>query len=263
MIDILNSTTVYIEAYYNNECICPAATGFFYEWNSKKFLITNWHVVTGRHFETKKTLHNMAAVPNKICGSFLAANPHNNKELKLAHIDLPLYGVDETPIWFVHPKHNSNVDIVAIPLHVKQPPDIYNAIQCVNNLNSREEINFSIGAEVFILGFTKGISKCHLPVWKKASVATEPSLPYYEKRSSFLVDTATREGMSGAPVLIHASTVCTKYGPWTAIQGKFTKFLGIYSGRLGDKEVEAQLGIVWQETLIREVIEGQYKQPQQ
>ena len=54
---------------------------------------------------------------------------------------------------------------------------------------------------MFVLGYPKGISGGRgFPIWKRASIATEPDIQH-DGLPKLLVDTATREGMSGAPVV--------------------------------------------------------------
>jgi len=38
--------------------------------------------------------------------------------------------------------------------------------------------------------------------------------------------------------------------------GRIRDFIGVYSGRIGDSELKAQLGIVWKCAVIHEIIEG-------
>jgi hypothetical protein len=75
-----------------------------------------------------------------------------------------------------------------------------------------------------------------------------------------LVDTATLPGISGAITIVRkvlngpfrkkdGSEVATLYATRDLI-------LGVYSGRLGKNEIEAQLGIVWKRRLIDEVMKG-------
>ena len=39
--------------------------------------------------------------------------------------------------------------------------------------------------------------------------------------------------------------------------GRIRGFLGVYSGRIGNDELQAQLGIVWKKKVIEEIITGQ------
>lgn len=58
-----------------------------------------------------------------------------------------------------------------------------------------------VATDVFVLGYPKGISGGgEFPIWKRASIATEPDIQL-GTLPKMLVDTATREGMLGAPVI--------------------------------------------------------------
>ena len=96
----------------------------------------------------------------------------------------------------------------------------------------------------------------HFPIWKRGSIATEPDIDL-DGLPKLFVDTASREGMSGAPVFAQYT------GFWTpedkselkdSVFGTGRRFLGIYSGRVGDDPFQAQLGIVWKPTAIEEII---------
>jgi hypothetical protein len=79
-----------------------------------------------------------------------------------------------------------------------------------------------------------------------------------------LIDTATRRGMSGSPVVARRSGIihprgenlgATGISPNTII-GQADTFLGVYSGRLGNDEMGIQVGIVWKASVIEEIISG-------
>jgi hypothetical protein len=114
-----------------------------------------------------------------------------------------------------------------------------------------------IGMDAFILGFPKGIAHQQLlPIWKRGSIATEPEIPREDDLPVFLVDTATREGMSGAPVLLRSFSGYGKADGSSVLgTGPFTRFIGIYSGRFGaDDELAVQLGRVWHRSVIDELL---------
>lgn len=73
-----------------------------------------------------------------------------------------------------------------------------------------------------------------------------------------IVDTATRRGMSGSPVILRSwGQYQQNAGPAILSGGAHSSFVGIYSGRLGSTDkLDAQLGIVWPRFLIDEVIAG-------
>jgi hypothetical protein len=62
--------------------------------------------------------------------------------------------------------------------------------------------------------------------------------------------------MSGSPVVRRQyGQYQTEDGEFVVIIGAATKFLGVYSGRIGaDDELKAQLGMVWKASVIEEIV---------
>lgn len=155
------------------------------------------------------------------------------------------------PGWFIHPNHKENVDVIA--LEFLMPNDV----ECVA-INDEElkfkEFNPVVADDAFILGFPLANKQMGLfPVWKRASIASEPEYDY-DNKPIILVDSASRPCMSGSPVILRRNGVWPEPQPGI---GTRQCFLGIYSGRLpGKTELEAQLGIVWKKRLIEEIIIG-------
>jgi hypothetical protein len=175
--------------------------------------------------------------------------------IKREWLDIPL-AENGHSVWYEHPKVGSKIDIGALPLELNSK---YKAI-VVNEMPSTKMV-LRVSHDVFVLGYPLGMTNLHgLPVWKRATVASEPG----GSEQFFLVDTATRPGMSGSPV-IHRYRGFYKNDPeaqevraddWF---GEADQFIGVYSGRLGASQLEAQLGIVWKPHLIDEVIDGARK----
>ena len=71
---------------------------------------------------------------------------------------------------------------------------------------------------------------------------------------------ASRPGMSGAPVIRRSWTkhmVSRAWSPWWI---PTNKFIGVYSGRVPTHHPhEAQIGLVWDGSLIEEIIAGNRK----
>jgi hypothetical protein len=115
----------------------------------------------------------------------------------------------------------------------------------------------SMGSDAFILGYPFGISLGTFPIWKRGSIATEPDLagaagnPHF-----FLLDTASRPGMSGSPVILRTvSAAAMERGNLTLSTGTNTRLIGVYSGRLPANEpLDAQLGMVWPISLAEEIV---------
>jgi len=74
-------------------------------------------------------------------------------------------------------------------------------------------------------------------------------------QQKILLDTATREGMSGSPVYLRSEGGYTNInGDLAVIPGTFTKFIGIYSGRIDNSDVKAQIGIMWHGDVIKQTL---------
>ncbi|WGR73291.1 MULTISPECIES: hypothetical protein [unclassified Bradyrhizobium] len=107
-----------------------------------------------------------------------------------------------------------------------------------------------VGAEVFILGFPPRLAlPGTLAIWKRGSVASEPLVNIAGQMPIFFVDSATRHGMSGSPVLHFGKALINSRGlPAPAPQAFVEPWLvGVYAGRRGSspEEQEMSLGRVW------------------
>jgi S1-C subfamily serine protease len=227
-----------------DDTVLSTATGFFWSHPSGPFLVTNWHVVTGKHPETGKHLSSHAGEPNRLRAY---VTPSDNLGAKRA-CDVKLHGADGRPLWLVHPDQKEGVDIAIIP--VRLPADAH--MQALNQMTAAPAKLF-VGDDVFVLGFPLG-PRDGMPIWKRASVATEPDGG--GPSDPMLIDTATRPGMSGSPVIWRgAQYFAEANNTWVHTTGNVSRFLGIYSGRVAAKDtIEAQLGLVWRASLIEEII---------
>lgn len=246
------SYTAYPIEIYRDKTILAKGTCFVYSDAGALYLVTNWHNVTGLNPVTGSSLSPTGARPNLL--SVLMPAP--SRLDKWNSIPVPLYEKDE-PLWFEHPYHREKVDVVAIPL-TKHPSDWIEPRPINQVKDLVDDMLIMAGMDVYVLGFPFGITGGGAwPIWKQASLATEPQINH-DNLPKMLVDTATRPGMSGSPV------VCKKWGWYLNANGNTcprdgtsSQFLGIYSGRIGaEDELKAQLGIVWKRSAIEEIIKG-------
>lgn len=250
--DYLSLTTRHI-ILKRNDFELAYATGFVYELDSRHFLITNWHNVTGTNPLTNLPLGKNPVYPNRI----LFWNRLKNDVKKSERVKVNLYSDHESinPLWLVHPKYKHKVDLVAIEISNPKENWEYSSISRLQFDNVRPRI----GDDLFVIGYPFDyLTQYGFPIWKRASIATEPDLDI-DDLPKVLVDTATRSGLSGSPVIYRSSGIHNMVDGVLAddsIIGTITGFLGVYSGRIGDDELKAQLGIVWKAFLIEEIIKG-------
>lgn len=236
-------------------------TGFFWRHNDDFFIITNWHNVTGLNPETMAA--NGSFVPTHFDLQFkIIKSGKNEGEVLISHRTrrVPLFDSDENPIWLEHP-NKSDVDVVALPL-AKKLTDA-GSIQCINDIDFEDSWRPDVASECFVIGYPEGLEGEHVtPIWKRASVASEPELNFGGK-PLVLIDTLGNEGLSGSPVVAQSSGIHIPNGGKAmtddSIIGSWRNFFGIYSGRIGDKDVGFQLGRVWKAKVIDEILENPIK----
>lgn len=109
----------------------------------------------------------------------------------------------------------------------------------------------------FIIGFPFGLQHHGFPIWKKASFATEPYFSELFPSDFMLVDSASRPGMSGSPVVQQEhGEVELEGGSFGRVEqaGGVCRLVGVYSGRCHTNDPnDAQLGRVWPIELVRQM----------
>lgn len=230
-------------------------------WNnqSKSYIITNWHNVTGINPNTGENIGSFC--PNQLEIRMKYSLPTGEKglsEIMGAVREIDLYGAEHEKLWLEHPR-GRNVDVVAVPITLGVPESAV-----VSYVNEQEyELSWSpdIGDDCFIIGHPEGFSgPLETPIWKRGSVASQPLLDYDDK-PVFLLDTIGNRGLSGSPVIgkgtgIYDSKPGKKLSPNT-IMGTWYNLVGIYAGRLSNSGIGSQLGRVWKRAVIDEIFESQ------
>jgi Trypsin-like peptidase domain len=243
MIDPLSACSLWLETHALGKPL-GGGTGFCVESGGKKFLITNWHVVSGRNSETGEILSQMGALPDE-----LVIRHHS-----LAGLGSWVFRVQplQTPTgsnaWNEHPRGRA-VDVVALPLDTQIPDTQFYPL----SLDLADfDMLVQVAMPVSIIGFPFGLAAGGAwPIWKTGHIASDPDLDY-DGRPAFLIDATTREGMSGSPVILR------QYGGYATSKasmaiggGPGTRFLGVYSGRIHD---QAEIGRVWRPSVIRDIL---------
>lgn len=252
--DDYSLASYYVEACFDNTILSNASC-FFYVYNQQIFLVTNWHVVSGRDSNTLECLSKTGGIPNNL--KVYVFEKTNSEVFYPGKVwKVPLFKND-TPLWIENTNNdnNSKVDVVVIPVTVPQEVKVFP----INTLEEpfNESTSVCVKDEVFVIGFPFGIKCCDLPIWKRASIASEPLVNINDKPILY-VDTTTKPGMSGSPV-VYKERRSVALGGKNGFSRFFTKFIGVYSGRVYTENIyEAQLGIVWKASVIDELIKSKF-----
>lgn len=253
MVDPLSLIPLHVETFFVNDKALPYsetkvsdATAFVFSGpDGKNFLITNWHVVSGRHPTTNSPLSPKAAIPNVISCWF-----HGSKEVGTwVRIQLPLvnWGTEEK-LWLEHPM-GKNIDVIALPLE-----DLFITLYPLYPNLFITDVKISPSEPVSIIGFPFGLpSSGQLPIWKTGHVASDTDFDFDDK-PAFLIDATVRPGMSGSPVVVREREFLSD-DKSIFIPINASKFLGIFSGGMKEEHKDIEIGIVWKPVVIDEILQ--------
>lgn len=267
--------SIHLELFANGKNLSDA-TGFIYKpfpTIEKYFLVTNYHVVTGREPKRPEMLlPNFATSPDEIQFYTLTKPDFVSKQGSIK--------IESEMKFLEHRRRSEGVDIAAVPIEF---PDNNTVILTQNCLSLVDDIEIQVRSELFIVGFPWGFGMGGgvIPIWKRGTIASEP---FYKENgiANFYIDSFTSPGMSGSPVfavsrrdkfMVDKSTH-DKFGLFNSgnlsgldliknfnidllknrIEEQCLKMVGIYSGRVAlPANNDPNLGIVWHKELIDEL----------
>lgn len=284
MIHQLSRATCYLQSFCirmdGKHILRSHSTGFFIRVRSAILLLTNWHVVTGLDPHDPSRSRFDVGPPH-----YLKLTVLSRTRQTLVELSVPLYDRTLSPMWREHPNRN-RIDIAVIELPHKLQEHF--EFVDIHSVEDDTAIAGEVAKEVFILGypFNKvdleaqfgGESPYYLPIWKRGSIATEPSLAFGGR--VVLIDSLSREGMSGAPVVVAeerggmrgktegADAVIRRLAAGDAralyeldasqvehVTTKRFRLFGIYSGTIGSTRLaEVALGKCWTVDTLRDTV---------
>lgn len=246
----LSATSLHIQTFFEDQ-VLGDATGFCVKKEEKVYLVTNQHVLSGKHVDTGKLLSLNGSTPNKI-----KIWHHVKGRLgEWIYKEENLYDENSRPRWKEHPSNNK-VDVVALLITTHADIEIY---PLDLSLTQTDLIIFP-SEPVSVIGFPKGIAATgKIPIWKTAHLASDLDLNP-NGQPTFIIDTTTKQGMSGSPVVARRSGFAmTSRGMHFGLGQERILFMGIYSGRLDD-DIDLQnndrfnLGIVWKADVLNQIL---------
>lgn len=199
---------------FSGEQSLTGATGFFFERDSRWFLVTSRHVVLD---EVSNHRPDSLAIELHVDANNIAA---------LTQWSIPLYR-DGQPLWRQAVDAGGTVDVVAVEIERPGLPEstVLMAFTPGHLVADLEEIE--VGAPVLIAGFPLGFhdNLHHLPVVRQAVIASAFGMRF-QGQGYFLTDATMHRGTSGAPVVTRVSAERSGRGElaW--------RLLGVHSGRM-------------------------------
>jgi hypothetical protein len=267
-----------LELFFHDIPLGPA-TGFFCKYGQSIALVSNWHVLSGVNPLTRNLRNTDGLFPDRVKFTRKLFDPKTGtasfrgEEVLLVE--------NQQRLWWQHrgyidPSGLPKIVDIAVFVLDKRLPDFeavkdkivsLPAIVLVTGGPTEQDMRVEAGyprvaAEVFILGYPKGLSmQGVMPVWKRGSIASEPLFDVMDQAPAFLVDAATRDGMSGSPVLYFGDEITDALGRSAAVGNQQGEpwLVGVYAGREGvtKEEMDMTLGRVWHRRLLDEIFYDQ------
>ena len=242
------------------DTVLASGSGFFWRADGRTHLVTNWHNLAGRNPLTQAPMSNTGGLPDSVVfHAFRQVTQPDERGLYAVDtvpVGVPLY--DEAGArWREHPHFGRHVDVASIDV-----TDYIRGLQVehANDVESFASLDSRVSQEAFIIGFPFGlIVNAPVPIWKRGTIALDPTFDP-DGLPKMFIDTATREGMSGAVVVARHITVGRSYRrkdgseSEPVIYAKHDLVVGIYSGRHYPDLDRAQLGIVWKRSAVETTV---------
>lgn len=262
----------YIKSFDGTDKVCGRGTGFHYrDLAGNVWLVTNWHVLTGRRPDDPSVLIGDAtASPFSISVTYQSKKAGNF----LPPLTLPLYDIDQQPIWYEYDREKG-VDLAAIPITLPEEA----ICPCIQDFAKRDSGVFVPGLDLTIVGMVFPHSaETPYPIWKSARVASEPAY-LVMNIPQVLIDSVGVPGMSGSPVYRisrgtslpllsskensdhldsgkSALNLIASLDPSKMEEVNILNFVGVYAGSTGKQELEKlSLGRMFIASLVDLLIE--------
>jgi hypothetical protein len=267
-IDPLNFAVVRIEPLFGDIKL-GNATGFFcsgeLDNRPNYWLVTNWHVLSGRDADDpRRILHSKQSLPNRLRLSLIlkADQPEyrdNPNQILIQEQIVELYDGDGRAMWYQHPRRNElDVAVLNYGPHFERFH-----VTSVNEHATQHGMAIQIGSAVFILGYPLGFSHfINTPIWKRGSIASEPNFETPDSKTRVVIDATTRQGMSGAPVIMRERTHYFAEDGQIKAHANATRWIGIYASRPNiaagaagnDEDRRAEVGYFYKMGCVHETI---------
>ena len=208
-------------------------------------LVTARHVLSGREPFEDALISPNGYIPNQIRVFPTISGDGVSWIRAITHMDL--YDNDR-PVWIEDPEFAElRTDIAVLPFGA----DSSLQVRCINDEPDLEKELFTrIGFECSIVGYPfHDMTGLMTPIWRRATIASEPYLPV-DNKPMFLLDATTSPGFSGSPVFrVHIGPLPVPQ-PDGSIQVYIEKmvsvsFVGVYAGRLQHKHIGGEVPFVF------------------
>jgi hypothetical protein len=262
----LSFSSVKLDLFSKDGLRLKSASGFVVETENKHYIITNWHILSGKDFPVRDQ-QEIAPTPYLLKTSIHNYGGQGEHRAPLSwgawhKVTIPLYDASGAPTWIE--RRANDADLVAVPIQLNDPLRLIQALSAFQsktteiNLNGNywtrmsvipistidTEVDYCPPDPIHVIGYPHGWApagpdKSSSAFWRTSWVASEIHEPGMVQGNIFFIDPCAPEGMSGSPVI--------------GMKNDQLKLLGVYSDR-SVPEAGVKVGLVWEAWLIKELI---------
>jgi len=268
----LSFSSLKLDLFSKDDTPLKSASGFVVEAGDQYYLITNWHVLSGRELHASGQ-QKPVIEPYLLKTSIHIHGWEGEKSAPLymgmrKRITVPLYDGNGAPRWIerrASEPHRPRVDVVALPIQldmnldqfirtiagIKINSDVWSKVSTISISVIDTDVEYGPPDPVYIIGYPfgwapAGTDKSSTAFWRTSSIASEIHEPGGTQANAFFIDPRAPEGMTGSPVV--------------GMKNERIKLLGVYSDQ-STAEFGANAGLVWDAWLVKELIGRDYSHP--
>ena len=264
-------SSVKLDLYSKEGSRLKTASGFVLEAGGRYFLITNWHVLTGKDFAKEE--QESAIEPFMLKTSIHIYSGGDGIPTLLSYglrrrITIPLYDEGNAPAWMELRAGQAaplKADMAAVPIPSDKSMKFNETLRLLSlritesTVHANQwtkvssipistidtEVDYGPPDPVHVVGYPLGWApdgneRSSSAFWKTSSIASEIYEPGMQRRAyTFFVDPRAPEGMNGSPVI--------------GMKKDRMKLLGVYSDS-STTDFGANAGLVWDACLLKELI---------
>lgn len=230
------------------------ATGVLIRCARRTFIVTNYHVLAGRHPYTDCYL--TPAIPEFIRVKYRVQK--QGAELpSVMEVDHTLYDTERNPVWYALPSDVRLLPVepngvkLAIDVAVLEVRDIPQEFGILD-FKAATSFHIPVLEQIAIVGYPHHLSGTEdFPIWLAGTVASDlANRPY---RRCFFVDARTRHGCSGGLTVLKTKGAKLAYPRgWMDRNANVFYTVGIYAGRISE---DSDIGIVWHWNTLEQTFE--------
>ena len=271
MNNLLSFSSVKLELFSKDGAYLKSASGFVVDAGDRHYLITNWHVVSGRNIsvdEQQEPIYGPYTLKTSI---HFHSREGGKPPLSMGtwqRITISLYDDNNVPRWMEYrasEPHKGMVDVVALPIqsHLIWSPfigltpgininkgswakdvNLWKKVSAIPVSAIETDVEYGPPDVVHIIGYPQGwtpegTSKSSSAFWRTSFIASEIYEHGMTRENIFFVDPSAPDGMTGSPVV--------------GMKNDRLKLLGVYSDR-AMQEFSAPAGLVYGAWLVKQLI---------